>query len=165
MPAACCMASKTPPFPLMSLETELSEAPSQSWPESKHPWGQEGWSREWGSGVSIGTRSWSEGFRAMREIMGVISPKKKTLLLLRTVLAVLAESQHQVKAHMVSCSRMQSSGLKKQHHKTGSHITQEGVTAAVPATRSERWQPSRDSGAPLLLMDPPTVWRNPANSS
>lgn len=52
---------------------------------------------------------------------------------------------------------MQSGGLKKQHHKTGSHITQEGVTAAVPATRSERWQSSRDRGALLLLVDPPQL--------
>lgn len=75
------------------------------------------------------------------------------------------KSQHQVSATSMSRSQMQSSGLKKQHHKTGSHITQEGVTAAVPATRSERWQSSRDSGAPPLLMDPPTVLRHPANSS
>lgn len=84
MSAACRMASKTPPFLLMSLETGLSEAPSQSQPESKHPQGieargQEGLLREWGSGVSAGTRPGKEGFRATREITGVISPKPPVL--------------------------------------------------------------------------------------
>lgn len=46
----------------------------------------------------------------------------------------------------MSHGQTQSSGFKKhtQDHKTGSHITQEGLTAAVTATRSERWQPSTD---------------------
>lgn len=33
------MASKTPPFLLMSPETWLSEAPGRSWTKSKHPQG------------------------------------------------------------------------------------------------------------------------------
>lgn len=83
MPAACCTASKTPPFPLMSLETGLSEAPVRAGPNQSirgdRGWGQEGWLREWGSGVSTGTRPGSEGFRATREIMGVISQKPPVL--------------------------------------------------------------------------------------
>ena len=82
MPAACRMASKTPPFPLMSLETE---APSQqSWPESKHLWGSRlGGKRvllgELGSGVSVGTRPGSEASWGRSEMMGVISQKPPIL--------------------------------------------------------------------------------------
>lgn len=73
--------------------------------------------------------------------------RETTTLIKERVSVVLAG----LGAQLVSRSRTQSSGLRRRrklHHKRGSHITQEGVTAAVPATRSECWQPSRDSGAP-----------------
>lgn len=76
MPAACRMASKTPPFPLMSLETGLFGGPQSELARIKasvgmEAGGQEGLLREWGSGVSTGTRPGSEAFRATREITGV----------------------------------------------------------------------------------------------
>ncbi len=67
MPAASRMASKTPPFLLMSLETGLSEAPSQSWPESKHPWGSRlGGKRVCrGSGVRVSPLAQDQGVKLL----------------------------------------------------------------------------------------------------
>ncbi len=80
MPAACRMASKTPPFLLMSLETGLLEAPQSELDRIKASvGGQEGLLREWGSGVSTGTGPRSEALRATREIIGVILQKPPLL--------------------------------------------------------------------------------------